>query len=204
MYLVKEITPAGGGDRVILMLEGENEQALLTVAPEALLTYGIKKGDTVSRELYAELSSAADLDGAVRRGLAILGYGTNSVARLEEKLRRHGYSEDTAARATTVLAEKGYLDEEKDALRLCNSMISKKYGPRRILVALRNRGYKRPVLQKAEEFMSEIDFSEVCASLIRTKFKKAPENREEMKKIIAKLTALGYNVGEIRKALERL
>ena len=59
-------------------------------------------------------------------------------------------------------------------------------------------------LQKAEEFMSDIDFSEVCESLIRSKFKKIPENREETKKIIAKLTAWGYNVGEIRRALERI
>ena len=204
MYLVKEITPAGGGDRVIIMLRGECEQALITVAPEVLLRYGIKKGDTVSRELYLELSSTADLDGAVRKGLSILGYGTNSVARLEEKLRHHGYSEDISSKAVATLVERGYLDEEKDALRLCDSMISKKYGPRKIIIALRNRGYKRNVLQKAEEFMGEIDFSEVCESLIRSKFKIIPENREDTKKLIAKLTALGYNVGEIRKALDRL
>ena len=127
-----------------------------------------------------------------------------TAARLEEKLRRHGYSVDIASKAAEELVSRGYIDEENDALRLCDSMISKKYGARKILVALRNRGYTRPVIQKAEEFLSEIDFSEVCESLIRTKIKKLPENRDETKKLIAKLTALGYNVGEIRKALERL
>ena len=204
MYILKDVTPAGDGDRVILKLEGESEQALVTVAPEVFLSFGLKKGDAVSREIYASLSESAELEGAVRRGLSILGYGTNSVARLEEKLIRHGYSGEVAAKASAELVRRGYIDEEKDALRLCDSMISKKYGPRKILLSLRNRGYRRPVLQKAEEFLSEIDFSEICEALIKTKFRKLPENREDMKKIIAKLTTLGYNVGEIRKALERL
>lgn len=203
MYLVKEITAVGSGDRVIVKLEGDGEQALVTVAPEVLLHHGIKKGDCVSEELYSELSQTAELEGAVRKGLSILGYGMNSVARLEEKLRRHGYSAEIASRAAEELVSRGYLDEENDALRLCDSMISKKYGSRKILIALRNRGYSRSVIRRAEEFLSEIDFSEVCESLIRTKIKKLPENRDETKKLIAKLTALGYNVGEIRTALER-
>ena len=204
MYLLKDITPSGGGDRIILRLVGDSEQALITVPTEAIAKYDLKKGCSVSRELYAELTDDAELDGAMRKGLAILGYGSNSKARLEEKLARHGYSRDTAQRAVLELEGRGYIDEEKDALRLCDSMISKKYGPRKILMSLRTRGYGREVLQKADEFLGEIDFTEVCAALIRIKVKKIPENREEMKKLLAKLTALGYNVGEVRKALELL
>lgn len=204
MYLLKDITPSGGGDRIILRLVGDSEQALITVPPEAIAKYDLKKGCRVSRELYAELTEDSELDGAMRKGLAILGYGSNSKARLEEKLTRHGYSRDTAHRAVLELEGRGYIDEEKDALRLCDSMISKKYGPRKILMSLRTRGYGREVLQKADEFLGEIDFTEVCAALIKVKVKKIPENREEMKKLLAKLTALGYNVGEVRKALELL
>jgi SOS response regulatory protein OraA/RecX len=123
---------------------------------------------------------------------------------LEEKLRKHGYSSDVSARAVCELVSRGYIDEEKDAIRLCDSMISKKYGPRKVLVALKNRGYKRPVLQKAEAFLQEVDFSEVCESIVRKKIKKLPENRDETKKLVAKLTALGYNVSDIRRALERI
>lgn len=204
MYVLKEITPSGGGDKVILKLEGDGRQALITVPPEVAAEYRLEAGCTLSEETYAQLSRASELDGAVRKGLTILAYGANSVERLEEKLRRHGYTPEIAASASAELVRRGYIDEEKDALRLCDSMISKKYGPRKILVALRNRGYKRPVLQKAEEFLAEVDFSEICESLIRTKIKKLPENREETKKLIAKLSNLGYNVGEIKKALERL
>ena len=204
MYFLEDITPSGSGDRVVLRLVGEREQALITVAPESLRKYGLKKGCEISRQLYAELSDGAQREAAVRKGLAILGYGANSVARLEEKLVRHGYSAEIAHEAAGELCARGYLDEEKDALRLCDSMISKKYGPRRILAALRARGYRRDILLRAEEFLAETDFSEVCETLIKTKIKKIPETREEMKKLIAKLTALGYNVGEIRRAFERI
>ena len=204
MYLIEDMTASGSGDRVILRLVGEGEQALITVPPEALVKYGLKKGSAVSRQLYSELRGDAVMDEAIRRGLSILGYGTNSMARLEEKLMRHGYSREVAAAAVSELAARGYLDEEKDALRLCDSMISKRYGARKILTSLRGRGYNRETLQRAAEFLEETDFSEVCAALIMSKIKKLPENREEMKKLLAKLTALGYNVSDVKKALARL
>ena len=52
--------------------------------------------------------------------------------------------------------------------------------------------------------MADTDFSLVCEALIQSKIKKLPENREEMKKLLAKLTALGYNVSDVKKALARL
>jgi len=202
VYLIEDITPSGGGDRLILRLVGDSEQALVTLPPETLASYGLKKGATVSRRLYSELKGAANLDDAMRKGLNILGYGTNSMARLEEKLLHHGFCREIARGAVLRLAEKGYINEEKDALRLCDSMISKKYGPRKILTSLRSRGYGRDILEKAALFLEETDFVEICAALIRVKIKKIPESRDEVKKLLAKLVALGYNVGEARTALE--
>ena len=204
MYIVKEISYTASGDRAIISLESESEQALITVPPEVVKNHGVKKGDTISRELFEALSDNAELDEAIRKGLSILGYGANSPSRLEEKLRRHGFSSEISSNAVAELIGRGYINEEKDALRLCDSLILKKYGPRRVLIALKKRGYDRAVLQKAEEFLSDIDFSEVCESLIRTKIKKLPETRDEAKKLVAKLTALGYNVSDIRRALERI
>ena len=204
VYIVKEISYSASGDRAIISLESESEQALITVPPEVARKHGVKKGEEISRELFETLSDNAELDEAIRKGLSILGYGSNSAARLEEKLRRQGFSSETATSAVAELIERGYINEEKDALRLCDSLILKKYGPRRVIVALKKRGYDRAVLQKAEEFLSDVDFSEVCESFIRAKIKKLPENREETKKLVAKLTALGYNVSDIRRALERI
>ena len=203
MYLLKDITSSGGGDRVILRLVTEDRQALLTVRPENVRRFGLKAGCSVSEDIYEQLSHSAELEAAVRQGLSILSYGTNSPGRLAEKLIHRGVSRENAEAAVAELIEKGYIDEEKDIMRLCDSMISKKYGPRKILVALRGRGYGREALAVAEGYLSDTDFSVVCESLIATKIKKIPENRDEMKKLIAKLTALGYNVSDVKKALSR-
>ena len=45
-----------------------------------------------------------------------------------------------------------------------------------------------------------MDFSAICAELIKEKFGQLPKDRVEMQKAIAKLVALGYNVGEIKNA----
>ena len=204
MFLLKEITPSGSGDRVILKLVAEDRQALLTVMPEDIRRFELKKGTRISSELYDELAKNAELEAAVRQGLAILGYGTNSPNRLAEKLVHRGVSRDNATAAVAELIRRGYINEENDVRRLCDSMISKKYGQRKIIIALRGRGYDRRALSIAEEHLADTDFSLVCESLIQNKIKKLPENREEMKKLLAKLTALGYNVSDVKKALARL
>lgn len=204
MLLLKELMPSGSGDRVILKLVSDGRQALLTVMPEDIRRFELKKGMQISTELYDELSKNAELEAAVRQGLTILGYGTNSPNRLAEKLIHRGVSRENAVAAVAELIRRGYINEENDVRRLCDSMISKKDGQRKILVALRGRGYDRRALSVAEEYMADTDFSLVCEALIQSKIKKLPENREEMKKLLAKLTALGYNVSDVKKALARL
>ena len=148
-------------------------------------------------------STGGFTDCLLQRGAASVCAVDAGAGQLAEKLIHRGVSRENAEAAVAELIEKGYIDEEKDIMRLCDSMISKKYGPRKILVALRGRGYGREALAVAEEYLSDTDFSVVCESLIATKIKKIPENRDEMKKLIAKLTALGYNVSDVKKALSR-
>ena len=185
MYILSAILPSSSDERVLLRLSPTDggEDTTLTVKVSELARCSLKKGAEISEELYGELCRGAETDGAIRKGLSILGYGINSAARLEEK---------------------GYIDERSDALRLCDSMISKKYGRRKILMALRSRGYKGDALRAADDFLSDTDFSLVCESFLRAKVKKLPDSPSEMKKLLAKLTALGYNVSEVKAALQRI
>ena len=206
MYILSAILPSSSDERVLLRLSPTDggEDTTLAVKVSELARCSLKKGTEISEELYGELCRGAETDGAIRKGLSILGYGINSAARLEEKLRHHGYSQSVARAAVAELEEKGYIDERSDALRLCDSMISKKYGRRKILMALRSRGYKGDALRVADDFLSDTDFSLVCESFLRAKVKKLPDSPAEMKKLLAKLTALGYNVSEVKAALQRI
>ena len=144
-----------------------------------------------------------ELEKAKQKGLLILGYGAYSANAVKGKLRGKGFSDEIAEAAVKYLAEKKYIDEIRDATRLCESLVKKKYGKRRILSALCAKGYGEEAIASAEEFLEEVDFVEICRELIKIKFGQMPKERAEMQKAIAKLVALGYNVNEIKVAMRQ-
>ena len=141
-----------------------------------------------------------EIEKAKQKGLLILGYGAYSANAVKGKLRQKGFSEEAADSAVEYLIEKKYIDEIRDATRLCESLMNKKYGKRRILSAISAKGYGEEAISAAEEFLDEVDFVELCREAIKIKLRQIPEDRAEMQKAIAKLVALGYNVSEIKSA----
>ena len=141
-----------------------------------------------------------EIEKAKQKGLLILGYGAYSASAVKGKLRGKGFSEEAAEAAVEYLVEKKYIDEKRDATRLCESLIKKKYGKRRILSAISAKGYGEEAISAAEEFLETVDFVELCREAIKIKFRQIPTERAEMQKAIAKLVALGYNVSEIKSA----
>lgn len=201
MYRITEILPTSSGDRLLLrLLSSDGEAVTVNISCKTYGEMGLKKGE-LSDEAASSLMNAAEREKAVIKGLSILGYGTNSQRKLCQKLREKGFSREVAEGAAEYLAQKGYVDENRDALRLCESMIKKGYGKKRILASLRAKGYGDDAMQTAYEMLSEVDFVPVCARVIKAKFRVLPESREDVQKAIAKLSALGYNIGEIRSAL---
>ena len=140
----------------------------------------------------------AEIEKAKQKGLLLLGYGALSAKATKVKLMQKGFSEQAADSAVEYLIEKKYIDEKRDAVRLSESLIRKKYGKRRILSAISAKGYGEDAVASAEEFLEGVDFVELCRDLIKIKFKQMPKDRAEMQKAIAKLVALGYNVSEIK------
>ena len=144
-----------------------------------------------------------EIEKAKQKGLLILGYGAYSAKAVKQKLMQKGFSENAADGAIEYLIEKNFIDEKRDAVRLCESLIRKKYGRKRILSSLLSKGYGEKAISAAEEFLEDVDFTELCREIIKTKFKQLPKDRSEMQKAIAKLVALGYNVGEIKVAMRQ-
>lgn len=146
---------------------------------------------------------AEEIEKAKQKGLLMLGYSAYSARATKMKLMQKGFSEEASEAAVEYLTEKGYLDEKRDAVRLCESLIKKKYGRKRIISAICSKGYGDEAVSAAEEFLDGVDFTELCAALIKIKFKQIPKDRAEMQKAIAKLVALGYNISEIKAALRQ-
>ena len=142
-----------------------------------------------------------EIEKAKQKGLLMLGYGALSARATKTRLIQKGFSEEAAQAAVEYLIEKKYIDENRDAVRLSESLIKKKYGKRRILSAISAKGYGEAALAAVEEYLDTVDFVELCRDLIKIKLKEMPKDRAEMQKAIAKLVALGYNVSEIKSAL---
>jgi SOS response regulatory protein OraA/RecX len=201
MYELTEILPAASGERILLRLISDSGEAVtVNISCKTYSELALKKGE-LSDSVADKLLTEADFEKAVIKGMNILGFGANSAQTLKTKLAQKGFSPSTAEKAVRYLKDRGYIDETKDVLRLCESMLKKKYGQKRILSALRAKGYGHDAINKAEKALADVDFTENCVELIKIKFKQLPKDRPEMQKAIAKLVALGYNVGEIKNAL---
>lgn len=204
MYRITDILPAPSGERLILKLECPDESEMaVNISCDAYRRLELAKGELEDKKA-ASLLNAAEYESAVIKGMSILGYGPNSKRRLCEKLCASGVSVKNARRASEHLARRGYIDEEREAVRLAESLIKRRYGKRRILSDVRSKGYDYEAFQAVEKYLEDVDFVGLCAVAIEKKLKYFPSNSTEMQKAIAKMVSLGYNVNEVKGAFRLL
>lgn len=207
-YEVVALRASEDGDRVFVRVrehgapKGRGSKTFsLRVEEYAALPFEVRQGAMLSAEDVEYLESAALASGAYGRGLNILGYGANSAKTLQRKLVQKGYDADAAQRAVQTLSERGYLQEERDAVRAAQQMVRRGRGMRRILQELRAKGYGDQALSAVRDALSDQDFVELCAQVARGKMRYRPTDRVEFEKLAAYLMRCGFSSVEIREAL---
>ena len=203
MYKIDGIT-AGAGERILIKITcpgGKTEAIAIT--PEAFRRLGVKKGEITKAEFEA-LAEESERSAALSKGLRILAYGANSPKQLKDKLCRAGISRELADEVAGELTEKGYLNEADDAVRMAESMLGRGWGLKKIISALRTKGYSPEACEEAREALCEVDFAEACLTVAKKRFKNLSPDRREVQKAIAKLVNLGYNVGEAKFAVSTM
>ena len=150
------------------------------------------------------LLTAGKLCAAIRRGMGLLAYGDQSARRLASKLVAKGTDRETATAAAAYLAEHGFIREDDTARLRAEQGVRKGWGPRRIREDLWAQGFTAAAAEDALEALSEVDFSENCAGVIRKKYGSVPADRTERQKITAALMRLGYESDDIREAMRRV
>ena len=172
----------------------------LHLLPEQYADLGVKTGD-ITPERADELIAAGKLCGAIRRGLALLGYGDQSARKLTYKLTSKGIDRETAARAVAYLTEKGYVRESGTATLRAQQDARKLWGPRRIREDLQAQGFTPDAVDEALEALSETDWVENCVAAIRKKQGDVPADRAARQKFIAAVMRLGYDADTVREAM---
>lgn len=200
---ILSISASNGGADIVLAVrlsDGENsEKRSLVLLARQFAELRPEKGE-ISEERFDELSEAAEICAAVKRGMNILGYGACSKKNMRLKLCSKGFAAGVAESAAEYLEELGYINEKKDASREAERCIVKYWGRRRIAAALYEKGYSESAVRGAIESLVGVDFEERCVTLIKKKFRYLPKETNERKKLFAALLRYGYSSSEIKNA----
>ena len=170
-----------------------------TVSREAYERLGSPVGE-ISRETMKDLLYEEEKYRATKKAFDILAFGRNSVRTLALKLRHRNFSPRVCDEVAEMLKEKGYIREDEDVILDAEACINKLWGMRRTLMYLHDKGYDNEALSVAREFLSEVDFVELCAELIRKQYGHLPKENADRQKIVSALLRYGYSTTEIRKA----
>ena len=156
---------------------------------------GLSEGVELSPEELAETRTAGERPLAMTRALNILGYRARAEGELRERLVRVGYADATVEIVIGRLREMGYLDDVEFA-RTAAREKSRRYGPRRILVDLRNSGVDDEVAREAVEGeFSEDDEMEAASAAAERRYNTHDGSEALARRVYGFLARRGYSAG---------
>ena len=98
--------------------------------------------DEISDEDFRVITSGDEYNRAKKKALNILAFGDNSVRELIQKLSRAGISRAVSCAVTEEMIKLGYIDEERQLMRLVENEANVKLsGSKKIFAQLAKKGY---------------------------------------------------------------
>lgn len=172
--------------------------APLLLLREQELSVGSEFGEEEQRALLI----AAQLIPAKEKAYQYLGYGDLSRAKLLEKLTRYGIDPQIAELTCDEMEKRGYLDDQRLAQAMARRFAeSKRWGTRRILPELRQRGIPDDLARAAVDAL-ETDFYETARYHVENKYRRYDlTDRKERDKVFQGLLRLGFGFDEAKSAL---
>lgn len=176
--------------------DGESIVSTLAVVTDMRLY----SGRDLSREELNELKLSSGFALARDQALEMLGRRMMSRKELEDKLKRKGQDEATAAAVADWLEAQRLLDDESYAAALARHYSAKGYGPGRLRQELARRGIDRELWQDAAQAMPQRD--DKLDRFISLRLKD-PKDPDQVRRVTAALYRRGFGYQQIREALER-
>ena len=208
-HTVLSVTPSGEGETVAVVMVlpnpagGKPQRVSFHLLVEQYAELGVQTGE-ITPEAADTILDAGRLCGAIRRGMAMLGYGDHSARRLTSKLVAKGVDKEISTRAVAYLTRRGYIREESAATLRARQGLGKGWGERRIREDLFSLGFTREAVEEAMAQLSDVDWEENCAAVIRKKYRDIPGERKELQKLVAAMMRLGYDGDTVKAALRQI
>lgn len=193
---VTAIRQTSPGRLIVSFDNGEEIRSSLSAVTELRL-YSGRELDEAALGEFRRLSARSL---AREKALELISRRSMSRKELMDKLISKGENEDVAQYCAGWLEENGFIDEHRYAQQIARHYAAKGYGAGRVRAELNRRGLSRELWDEAFEAMPEGDdkLDKFIASRL-----KAPEDRDEVRKVSNALYRRGYSWEEIRSALAR-
>ncbi len=162
------------------------------------------KSNIEDEEELAAFYEAVGSRCAFIAGLRLLSYRDHSEKELINKLCQKGHKREYAEIACESLKNYGYVNDERYAQSLAESLVERKgMSIRGVKTELFHKGISREI---AENIVEGLDFDPVLRiiDLINTKYSRCLSDEKGMKRMISSLQRLGYKWSDINSALRQI
>lgn len=137
-------------------------------------------------------------------GLRLLSYRDHSTKDLVTKLVQKGHKREYSENAVEKLKEYGYVNDERYARYLAESLLERKgMNIRAIKSELMHKGISKQISDNVTE---SLDFDPILRiiDLLNTKYSRKISDEKGVKRTVASLMRLGYSWSDINSAFRRL
>lgn len=137
-------------------------------------------------------------------GLRLLSYRDHSVKELINKLVMKGHNRNYSEIAAEKLREYGYLNDERYARFMAESLVERKgMSVRAVRTELLSKGISKEI---ADNITENLDFDPILRiiDLLNTKYSRKISDEKGVKRTVASLQRLGYRWSDINTAFRRL
>lgn len=160
--------------------------------------------EMINDEELAAFYEAVGSRCAFIAGLRLLSYRDHSLKELVSKLVQKGHKRQYAENAAVKLADYGYLNDERYAQNLAETLLERKgMNVNTIKSELLHKGISREIAENIAETL-DIDPVLRIIDLLKTKFSRKISDGKNVKRTVAALQRLGYRWSDINAAFRRL
>lgn len=180
-----------------------DDEAILTVHEDTLVSWRLLKGRRLSAEEVGTLQEEERKEEAYRAALAMLERKARTTVELSKALKRKGFGAEAIAACAERLRSRGMLNDAAFAKRFAEQRVSgHKKGRMLIRQELLQRGVERKDAEKAIEGLDVDTEKESALALARKKWPGTKgTDRERQMKLMGMLLRRGFPSGVARNAV---
>lgn len=163
--------------------------------------FELEKGQSITSEELAGITSADTLRKAKKRALYLLGERLMCRGELLSKLAKT-YGAQVAEEAAEYACELGYVNDEEYAPKLAEYLIKRKrWGVRRVRYEMLHRGLDSELVENTLADIPAEEIDEELLELIGKKYSQKVRDYDDRRRTIAALARRGYDFGTIKRCI---